>query len=301
MSNIIEVFEVSKKFGEKTVLDKVSINVPQGSVYGFLGNNGAGKSTLIRVLLNLINSNSGEFSLFGKKINPKDTSYRQKIGCLVESPCLYLQLTPLEFLSIAQRLKKLPQSSIDKALDVVAMTEFKNQPMSQFSLGMKQRIAIANALLGEPPLLILDEPTNGLDPRGIQEIRMLLKSLPEQINSTVFLSSHLLDEIQKTASHVAILNQGCVQVESTLKDLLATQTSYLQVESTHNDALFNGLKEKNLNVNYQDDRFIKIKDIAIEQCPDIHQVLYQLGLPIVQTRFINPSLEKVFFNQTATA
>jgi ABC-2 type transport system ATP-binding protein len=290
----IEVSNLSKQFNSKTVLDNICINVPQCSVYGFLGNNGAGKSTLIRILLGLLSANSGVVKINSQKVSKNDVAYKCSIGCLVESPCLYLQLTPREYLSIACKIKGLPKTSIDKALELVNMCDHSNIPMDIFSLGMKQRIAIANSLLGMPKLLILDEPTNGLDPAGMQEVRCLLKSLPEKTGTTVFLSSHLLDEIQKTASHVGILHQGKIKIESNLSELMSQQSSSLDLITPSATKLMQYFAQNDIPSQLISSNNLRIHNVRQSQCSDYNRQVIHAGFELVESRFNQATLESLF-------
>jgi len=290
----IAVSNLSKQFDNKVVLDKININVPQGSVYGFLGNNGAGKSTFIRILLGLLKSESGEIKINSRLVNRSDVAYKSSIGCLVDSPCLYLQLTPREYLSITCKIKGLAKSSIDEALEIVNMSAYLNEVMEKFSLGMKQRIALANALLGKPKLLILDEPTNGLDPAGMKEIRYLLKSLPDRTGATVFLSSHLLDEIQKTASHVGILHQGQMKVESNLTELMAQQASSLDLITSSAIKLNQYFGQNNISSQVISPQHLRLNKVQQVQCGDLNRQVVQAGFDLIESRFNQASLEQLF-------
>jgi ABC-type multidrug transport system ATPase subunit len=290
----IEVSNLSKQFDDKLVLNNVNINVPQGAVYGFLGNNGAGKSTLIRILLGLLNSKSGKVKINSQTVNRKDVSYKRLIGCLVDSPCLYYQLTPKEYLSISCKIKKLSATAIDEVLEIVNMSAQINVPMDKFSLGMKQRIALANALLGKPNLLILDEPTNGLDPAGMREIRQLLKSLPEQTGATVFLSSHLLDEIQKTASHVGVLHQGQMKLESSLTELINKQQSSLDLMTSSVEKLKQYFTQNDISSQIISASQIRINDVTQSQCSDLNRQVIHAGFDLIESRFNQASLESLF-------
>lgn len=292
----IEVTNLSKSFTEKKVLNNIHINVPEKSVYGFLGNNGAGKSTLIRVLLGLLTSDSGKIQINGSQVHYKDINYKNNIGSLVDSPCLYLQLTPHEFLGITCKLKNLHVNEIDKALEVVDMQSHKHSPMNKFSLGMKQRVALANALIGSPKLLILDEPTNGLDPQGMLEIRQLLKSLPSRIDATVFLSSHLLDEIQKTATHVGILHEGQIKVESDLKSLLQNESSSLDIVTDDPISISEFFNSTNNQTQQTNETTIRLLNIQKQQCSEINKQIIESGFNLIESRFIQPSLENLFLN-----
>lgn len=294
MSYALEVHNLSKSFGPNNVLNEVNIKVPHKAVYGFLGNNGAGKSTLIRTVLGLLKSDKGSVKINSTPVRFGDVSFKMNIGCLVDSPCLYLQLTPLEFLGMTCRIKRLHNNHVHKILEIVNMQAHGKTPMNRFSLGMKQRIAIANALIGEPKLLILDEPTNGLDPIGMQEIRRLLKDLPNRIDATVFLSSHLLDEIQKTATHVGILHNGKIKIESSLEDLLKDQSNSLTI--TTNDSV--GLNKALINTSHRtkivSNEQVCILDVKPNQRATINKMVIDSGFSIFESRYSQPSLENLF-------
>ena len=219
MSNIIETHNLTKRYRDFTAVNKLNMHVKKGQVYGFLGPNGAGKSTTMKMFLGLTRPTSGSFQIKGRSY-PKD---RMKIlretGAFIESPAFYGNLTGEENLDIIRRILGLPKSSIKDALELTGLYEFRNRTAGKYSLGMKQRLGLAEALLGRPPLLILDEPTNGLDPAGIHEIRTLIRSLPQKYNCTVLVSSHLLSEIELMADDIGILNHGRLLFEGTLPEL----------------------------------------------------------------------------------
>ena len=219
MSNIIETHNLTKRYRDFTAVNKLNMHVKKGQVYGFLGPNGAGKSTTMKMFLGLTRPSSGSFQIKGRSY-PKD---RMKIlretGAFIESPAFYGNLTGEENLDIIRRILGLPKSSIKDALELTGLYEFRNRTAGKYSLGMKQRLGLAEALLGRPPLLILDEPTNGLDPAGIHEIRTLIRSLPQKYNCTVLVSSHLLSEIELMADDIGILNHGRLLFEGTLPEL----------------------------------------------------------------------------------
>ena len=227
-------------------------------------------------------------------VSRKDVSYKSSIGCLVDSPCLYYQLTPKEYLSISCKIKGLPKTSIDEALEIVNMSSHLNVPMDKFSLGMKQRIALANALLGKPKILILDEPTNGLDPAGMREIRQLLKLLPEQTGATVFLSSHLLDEIQKTASHVGILHQGQMKLESSLSVLMDEQSSSLDLITCSAERLMQYFCQNDISSQLISSNQVRINEVKRYQCSDLNRQVVHAGFDLVESRFNQASLESLF-------
>ena len=220
MKPVIETHGLCKSYGERTVVDHLDLTVPQGCVYGFLGPNGAGKSTTMKMLLGLVHPTGGSVELLGHTLNEENRiGLLRQTGSLIESPSGYLHLTARENLAIAADLKGVDLKDIDRVLDVVHLTSAANRKVGQYSLGMKQRLGIATALLGSPKLLILDEPTNGLDPAGIQEMRSLIAAMPESTGATVLISSHLLGEMEQMVSQVGILNHGKLLFEGPLAAL----------------------------------------------------------------------------------
>ncbi|WP_305151717.1 ABC transporter ATP-binding protein [uncultured Dubosiella sp.] len=217
--NIITTERLTKKYKNFTSVDNVSIHIRRGSIYGFLGPNGAGKSTTMKMLLGLTAPTSGRFTIDGKHF-PKDrVKILREIGSFIEAPSFYSNLTGRENLDVIRRILGLPESTVDDALELVGLSEFGDRLAKKYSLGMKQRLGLAGALLGRPPILILDEPTNGLDPSGIHEIRNLIKSLPELYDCTILISSHMLSEIERMADDIGILNHGRLLFEGSLNDL----------------------------------------------------------------------------------
>lgn len=225
-------FEYSKN---RKVLDAISIAVPKGSIYGFLGPNGAGKSTTMRLLTGIIPEQGNSIQLFGKPLQEQLPEVFTKIGSLVESPALYLHLSGINNLKYIAKLRGVCEDKIPEILELVNLSKDGNRKAKQYSLGMKQRLAIAMALLSEPELLLLDEPVNGLDPNGIVEMRKLLVKLNQDKGVTIFVSSHLLSEIEKMCTHVAIINHGKLQFEGTMK-ALAAKTGGCKIKITIDDA-----------------------------------------------------------------
>ena len=217
--NIIETRQLTKSYGKLTAVSNISLHIPKGRVYGFLGPNGAGKSTTMKMFLGLTSPTSGYFTIDGKTLSSERIPVLKKIGSLIEAPAFYGNLTGEENLDIVRRILGLPQSSIREALELTGLAQHGNRQVKKYSLGMKQRLGLAEALIGKPPILILDEPTNGLDPVGIHEIRTLIRSLPKQYGCTVLVSSHLLSEIELLADDIGILNHGRLLFEGTMEAL----------------------------------------------------------------------------------
>ncbi len=217
--NIIETHNLTKTYAGFTAVSDLNLHIPKGTVYGFLGPNGAGKSTTMKMFLGLTKPTAGDFVIDGKRY-PKDRiQILTEVGSFIETPAFYGNLTGEENLDIVRRILCLPKSAVDDALKLVGLTQWKKRLAGKYSLGMKQRLGLASALIGRPPILILDEPTNGLDPVGIHEIRTLIRSLPDRFDCTVLVSSHLLTEIELTADNVGILNRGRLLFEGTLEEL----------------------------------------------------------------------------------
>ncbi|WP_071705170.1 ABC transporter ATP-binding protein [Murdochiella vaginalis] len=219
MNHIVTTEHLTKKYKSFVAVNAISLHIRKGSIYGFLGPNGAGKSTTMKMLLGLTAPTKGNFTIDGKQF-PKDRiSILKEIGSFIESPSFYANLTGRENLDIIRRILGLPQSAVEDALELVRLSEFGDRLAKHYSLGMKQRLGLAGALLGRPPILILDEPTNGLDPSGIHEIRNLITSLPDLYDCTILISSHMLSEIELMADDVGILNHGRLLFEGSLEQL----------------------------------------------------------------------------------
>lgn len=225
-------FRYSKR---RKVLDNVSLHIPKGAIYGFLGPNGAGKSTTMRLLTGILPEQGNSIMLFGKPLTGQLPDVFHRVGSLVESPALYLHLSGYDNLRYIAKLHDIPVSKIDDALALVDLSHEAKRKVKQYSLGMKQRLAIAMALLNEPELLLLDEPVNGLDPNGMQDIRKLLVKLNREKGITIFVSSHLLAEIEKMCTHVGIINQGKLCFEGTMEEL-SKKSGACKVQITLKDA-----------------------------------------------------------------
>ena len=220
MNDIVETTALCKQYAGRPVVDQVCLAVPAGSVYGFIGPNGAGKSTTMKMLLGLLKPSAGSIQILGQKMSPKNRlALLRQTGSLIESPSCYGHLTGEENLQIVADLKNVPKGDIDRVLETVGLTASRKKKVKQYSLGMRQRLGIAQALLGSPSLLILDEPTNGLDPAGIQEMRSLIREMPRRCGATVLVSSHLLSEMEQMADHVGIIDHGRMLFQGPLPEL----------------------------------------------------------------------------------
>ena len=219
----IETRGLTRRFGARTAVDAISMTVPDRSVYGFLGRNGAGKTTTLKMLLGLLKPTAGSAFVCGFDVARDRIAAARRIGALLEAHGLYPNLSGRENLDLTRTLLGLPATEVDRALEVVEMSEHARRRVSDYSLGMRQRLGLARAMLGAPPVLVLDEPTNGLDPDGIADMRRFLKALPDRTGATVLLSSHLLGEIEQTATHVGIVHEGRLVLEGDLASLKADQ------------------------------------------------------------------------------
>nr|WP_295926391.1 ATP-binding cassette domain-containing protein [uncultured Dyadobacter sp.] len=235
-SYIIQTDRLSYAYGDRPVLHHVSLQVPTGSIFGFLGPNGSGKTTTIRLLLGLIHSQKHRISLFGQDIDANRLPILRRVGALIETPILYPHLSGWQNLEIGRLARDSNRGQVDKVLEMVGLTRDASRKVDSYSLGMRQRLGIALALLDDPELLILDEPTNGLDPVGIREIRTLLVDLCQSHGKTIFISSHLLAEMEKMVTHVAIIDAGHLLFQGSMDELRADQ--HILAGGTSNDTSY---------------------------------------------------------------
>lgn len=229
MDYIIETQNLTKKYGTATVVDKVNLHVPKGKIYGLLGRNGAGKTTVMKMMLQLAFPTGGNILLFGHNYKENVTSLYSKIGSIIETPGFYSNLTGYENLQILAKLRGgISKSEVEKALQIVGLHKEKRKIFSNYSLGMKQRLGIAAAIMHKPELLILDEPINGLDPIGISEMRLLLSKLSHSKGTTIFISSHVLSEIQQIADIIGVMHEGRLVEEVNMTELLERNRKYIE-------------------------------------------------------------------------
>lgn len=231
MRPAIEIRQLTRRFAGRLAVDHLSMTVPVGSVYGFLGRNGAGKTTTLRMVLGLLRPDRGEIRVDGIDLAADRLAASRRIGALLEAHGFYANLSGQENLDLARRLLDLPSAAIDRVLELTEMAEHRHRRVADYSLGMRQRLGLARAMLGSPPVLLLDEPTNGLDPEGIADMRRFLRELPARSGATVLVSSHLLGEIEQTATHVGILSQGRLLVEGALDALTAGLGNEIRIET----------------------------------------------------------------------
>ncbi|BAL69226.1 ABC transporter ATP-binding protein [Streptococcus mutans] len=291
---IIETKQLSKNFSGEAAVNQLSIHVRKNEIYGFLGPNGAGKSTAMKMLLGLLQPTHGSIRLFDKNFDSNQIALLSSVGSLIEEPSYYANLTGYENLEIIQRLLKLPKENIDKVLKIVKLYEQKDKLVKNYSLGMKQRLGIALAIIKFPKLLILDEPTNGLDPAGIQEIRELIKSLPQKYDMTVIISSHILSEIEQMATTVGIINKGKLLFEGQLTELEEDEKYLFE---TSDDALAEQLLMRK-GFELEENQSIVLKDYNKTNIAAAVKVLVANDIDIYQVRMVRKSLEEVFLDMT---
>lgn len=299
-SAVIEMADVSKAFGKRQVLDQLNLSVPEHSLFAFLGNNGHGKSTTIKLITGLLRADQGDIRVLGLDIRTQRNEVLKQIGCLIDYPSLYPNLDATEFLSIGCLIKGLPKQEIDRVLELVSIRDAKNVLIGKYSLGMKQRLALAHALLGKPKLLILDEPTNGLDPEGINDIRRLLIELPASANCSVFFSSHQLDEVEKTASHLALLRNGRIQFQSTIGDLAKQHEGVLCLDVCDAGKAQALLDEMGYSTEVTGQNLVRVSRISRLNAGLVHTSLINGGLQLFESAYQKPSLEQWFLNSTNT-
>lgn len=247
METVIQTTSLTKQYQGNKVVSELDLSVPAESIYGFLGPNGAGKSTTMKMILGLVKPSEGNIAVLGKNVNQKNRlAILKNTGSLIESPAYYGHLSGRENLNLVASLKQVDTRQIDDVLRIVHMENAQHKKVSRYSLGMKQRLGLAAALLGYPKILLLDEPTNGLDPAGIQEMRELICSLPKDYGMTVFVSSHLLAEIDQMATHVGIINHGCLIFQDKLSVLHEHSRSRIFLRTTEDERALSVLKASKL-------------------------------------------------------
>ena len=295
---IVETRNLTFSFtGEEFVLNDLHLNVEQGSLYGFLGPNGAGKTTTLRLILGLLKKQTGSISIFGKPFEKNRIEILRNVGSLIESPSLYGHLTAVENLALLQKIYRCPKERIQEVLTLVGLTNTGKKKASQFSFGMKQRLSIAIALLHEPSLLILDEPTNGLDPNGTIEIRELLKKLNHENGITVIISSHILSEIERLVTHVGIINKGKMMFEGTLDELKSKQQQSISIifETSDNPKTVLIIAQNNVQPSIKNGKIV-LPAVAKETIARINQQLVENGIEVYEMSVMKNDLEAIFID-----
>ena len=299
MQTVIETKALCKQYGPHTAVDHVELHVPKGCVYGFIGPNGAGKSTTMKMLLGLIHPTAGRVRLLGQELTEKSRlPLLRQTGSLIESPAGYLHLTAQENLEIVADLKGVPHKDIGRVLDIVHLTQDRNRRVGQYSLGMKQRLGIAMALLGSPKLLILDEPTNGLDPAGIQEMRALIRNMPAATGATVMISSHLLGEMEQMVEQVGIIDHGHILFEGPLTELQRHSRGNVTLRLLDPAKAAPILRANGLTA-HSDSCVVTLPPLQDALLADLVQKLASCGAGVVELTPRTKTLEEIFLSLTS--
>ncbi len=299
MKNAIEINNLNFHYGKQIILKNISLQVPVGSIYGFIGHNGAGKTTTIKLLLNLLTSEKGDIKIFGKDLSSNRNECLSKIGALVEYPGIYGHLTAFENLKTKAIIFGISNKRIEEVLGLVKLDHVRNKKAGQFSQGMKQRLGIGLALLNNPDILILDEPTNGLDPSGIVEIRNLILGL-SKAGKTVFVSSHLLSEIEKFATHLALIDHGEIKFKGEIDEIHTNTKSKVTIQCDDYSKACFLLDERNINYELNDEG-LTVYTNSCYSPSEINKILVFGGIDIDVLKPVQNSLEQIFFELTNTA
>lgn len=295
MSHILTISNLTKKFGSLTAVNNLSFTIEKGNVYGILGPNGSGKSTTLGIVLNVVNKTSGDFFWFDGKITTHQAL--RKVGAIIESPNFYPYMTAVQNLQLVCKIKEVPEEKIFEKLELVGLLDRKDSKFSSFSLGMKQRLAIASALLNDPEILILDEPTNGLDPQGIHQIREIIRTIAAQ-GTTILLASHLLDEVEKVCTHVVILRKG-ISLYSGRVDAMNASHGFMTMQSKDMEALKNALEEiPALGSIKREGEFLVVYLKEPMDASEVNKLLFEKGIALSHLVKRKESLEEQFLELT---
>lgn len=293
MRNAIEIDGLNFQYGNQSILKNIHLDVPIGSIYGFIGHNGAGKTTTIKLLLNLLKPNEGSIKTVGKDLQTNRNECLQKMGALVEYPGIYAHLTAFENLRAKAIVYNIGNDKIDEVLSLVKLQDARNKKAGKFSQGMKQRLGIALALLNDPEILILDEPTNGLDPSGIVEIRNLLIELSEA-GKTIFISSHLLSEIEKFATHIAMIDHGEIKFKGKISEIYNSAKTQVLIHCDDYVRASYLLNDRNIEFDLTSDGIIVTTNLNMT-ASEINKILVFGGVDINSMKPLQNSLENIFF------
>jgi lantibiotic transport system ATP-binding protein len=301
--NIIKTENLQFGYDNQKIIHDLSLSVPKGSIYGFLGHNGAGKSTTIRLILGLIKPTMGSVEVFGLSSDNNQKTIYARVGALIESPSLYDHLSAFENLRVTATYLQIGKNRIDEVLEIVGLKNEGKKPIRAFSTGMKQRLGLALALLNDPELIILDEPTNGLDPQGIVELRGIIQRLNIDFGKTIFLSSHILSEIEMICSHVGIIKKGKKLFEGTIEDLKAanTESMKVQLETNNYDKTMQFLTHENIAFSKNENAHTLLLDLQNKnQISDLATKLVQNDIGIYELSIKNQRLEDLFLTLNDT-
>ncbi len=295
MENILTLNNLTKKFGPITAVKDLSFTIKKGNVYGILGPNGSGKSTTLGIVLNVVNRTSGDFTWFDGNISTHNAL--KKVGAIIERPNFYPYMTAAQNLKLVCQIKEVTADKIDEKLEIVGLLDRKDSKFRTFSLGMKQRLAIASALLNDPEILILDEPTNGLDPQGIHQIREIIKKIASQ-GTTILLASHLLDEVEKVCSHVVIIRKG-IKLYSGPVDEMNASYGFFELKSNQNSILKEWLSKNKDFKNFKEEEGKIIAFLAHELDEEsLNRQLFKEGIVLTHLVKRKESLEEQFLQLT---
>lgn len=298
---IIETHALIRRFGTKNAVDGIDLQVPAQSVYGFIGPNGAGKTTTIRMLLGLIRPSSGGINILGYAVPRERIQVLNYVGALVESPSLYPHLSGRENMEVTRRLSNATDTQVKRALNIVGLEEDASRLVRTYSLGMRQRLGIALALLRSPDLLILDEPTNGLDPAGIHEMRSLMREMPAQHGITVFLSSHLLTEVEQLATDVGIINHGKLVYQGKLDQLQANYHPVMVLGVEQPEEVLRYLNTSGWKAHSNGNSHLYVEVNGVSDVALINTQLVRSGWNVTHLALEQPNLENVFLTLTNQA
>lgn len=295
METILTINNLTKKFGSLTAVDNLSFTIKKGNVYGILGPNGSGKSTTLGIALNVVNKTSGDFQWFDGTVSTHDAL--KKVGAIIERPNFYPYMSAYKNLQLVCKIKGIGTDKIDEKLELVDLSERKHSKFSTFSLGMKQRLAIASALLNDPEILILDEPTNGLDPQGIHKIRDIIRLIASQ-GTTILLASHLLDEVEKVCSHVVVLRYG-KKLYSGRVDEMISSNGFFELKSDDHKALINFLNtHKSIERTSENDGLVTAFLKEPVSASAFNKQLFEKGISLSHLVMRKESLEEQFLQLT---
>ncbi|WP_299163049.1 ABC transporter ATP-binding protein [uncultured Tenacibaculum sp.] len=295
METILSIKNLDKKYGKVHAVNNLSFEIQKGNVYGILGPNGSGKSTTLGIILNVVNKTSGEFSWFDGKLSTHEAL--KKVGAIIERPNFYPYMSAVQNLQLICKIKGVSSDKIEEKLKVVNLFDRKDSKFKTYSLGMKQRLAIASALLNDPEILILDEPTNGLDPQGIHEIRQIIKEIAKN-GTTILLASHLLDEVEKVCSHVLIIRNG-VKLYSGKVDEMNTTNGFFELNSENNKNLISLLNNHPSigNIKEENGNIIALLTNELSSI-EINKFLFENNITLSHLVKRKPSLEQQFLDLT---
>jgi ABC-2 type transport system ATP-binding protein len=296
LENILTIRNLHKRFGAVHAVNDVSFEIKKGNVYGILGPNGSGKSTTLGIVLNVVNKTSGDYQWFNGQLSSLEAL--KKVGAIIERPNFYPYMTAQENLQLVCKIKNISYSKIQEKLEIVGLYERKDSKFRTFSLGMKQRLAIASALLNDPEILILDEPTNGLDPQGIRQIREIIKAIASK-GTTILLASHLLDEVEKVCTHVVVLRKGKMLYHGKVSEM-TNNDSFFEVQAENQEALYAVLL-KNTNINkieVSEDHKLLVYPKSEMDASDLNRYLFDQGICIQHLVKRKNSLEEQFITLT---